>query len=235
MTVTVVSAILRTTGVQSSLPVEDTRLSMAPFMMSIPENKHKIVQLKHHRGDKCLVMCVLGFTFTYRTSHSCHTQVKYMKLLHQLGLWHRKLWRETGRETLPNYPWGSIYIRKEKPTYCMIMGLNQKAKQTLMNILNMPLTWLNYAGITQTWKMWESWVFSAESIYIKDCHCGVNGIVKNVLAAQSPINLLHTDTDTGICFKAIIIMQQLSHTLCVIRRKKSTLTITLKWEYFKDY
>lgn len=36
MTATVVSAMLSITGVQSSLPVEDTRLSMAPFMMSIP-------------------------------------------------------------------------------------------------------------------------------------------------------------------------------------------------------
>lgn len=39
MTARVVSAILSMTGVQSSLPVEDRRLSMAPFMMSIPEDK----------------------------------------------------------------------------------------------------------------------------------------------------------------------------------------------------
>lgn len=37
ITATVVSAILRMTGVQSSLPVEVTRLSMAPFITSIPE------------------------------------------------------------------------------------------------------------------------------------------------------------------------------------------------------
>lgn len=41
MTATVVSAILSLTGVQSSLPVEDTRLSMAPLMMSIPEDGEK--------------------------------------------------------------------------------------------------------------------------------------------------------------------------------------------------
>ncbi len=39
MTARVVSAILSMTGVQSSLPVEDKRLSMAPFMMSMPEDK----------------------------------------------------------------------------------------------------------------------------------------------------------------------------------------------------
>lgn len=39
MTASVVSAILSMTGVQSSLPVEDIRVSMAPFMMSIPEDK----------------------------------------------------------------------------------------------------------------------------------------------------------------------------------------------------
>lgn len=39
MTARVVSAILNMTGVQSSLPVEDSRLSMAPFITSIPEDK----------------------------------------------------------------------------------------------------------------------------------------------------------------------------------------------------
>lgn len=39
MTARVVSAMLRMTGVQSSFPVEDSRLSIAPFMMSIPEDR----------------------------------------------------------------------------------------------------------------------------------------------------------------------------------------------------
>lgn len=44
MTARVVSAILSMTGVQSSLPVEDRRVSMAPFMMSIPADKsHEIL------------------------------------------------------------------------------------------------------------------------------------------------------------------------------------------------
>lgn len=39
MTAIVVSAILKVTGVQSSLPVEDRRFSKAPFMTSIPEEE----------------------------------------------------------------------------------------------------------------------------------------------------------------------------------------------------
>lgn len=39
MTARVVSAMLRMTGVQSSFPAEDRRLSIAPLMTSIPEDR----------------------------------------------------------------------------------------------------------------------------------------------------------------------------------------------------
>lgn len=44
-----VSAMLSITGVQSSLPVEDSRLSMAPLMMSIPGERMHTGE--HERGD----------------------------------------------------------------------------------------------------------------------------------------------------------------------------------------
>lgn len=99
MTANVVSAMLSITGVQSSLPVEDTRLSMAPFMMSIPGDitQESLSSL----GSKNLQHEVFQwvFEFTYRSRHRRHPQIVHMKLLHQLGLWHGKLCREKHKNT----------------------------------------------------------------------------------------------------------------------------------------
>lgn len=39
-----------------------------------------------------------GIGFTYWTRHRSHTEVQHMKLLHQLCLWHRKLWRQNEKQ-----------------------------------------------------------------------------------------------------------------------------------------
>lgn len=99
MTASVVSAILSMTGVQSSLPVEDRRLSMAPFMMSIPEDKIEQRDREWHNSlqDVWCVLMHVGvstFRFTYGARDRRHTQIQHMKLLHQLSLWHGKLCRQ---------------------------------------------------------------------------------------------------------------------------------------------
>lgn len=62
MTARVVSAILSMTGVQSSLPVEDTRLSMAPLMMSIPGDKTQETVNRGIHGCRMSCQVCMGFT-----------------------------------------------------------------------------------------------------------------------------------------------------------------------------
>lgn len=149
MTANVVSAMLSITGVQSSLPVEDTRLSMAPFMMSIPGDitQESLSSL----GSKNLQHEVFQwvFEFTYRSRHRRHPQIVHMKLLHQLGLWHGKLCREKHKNTNFNIrththtqiaPKRFNHVTTSKANFQKssphtIIGLKCRNKQTLLNIL----------------------------------------------------------------------------------------------------
>lgn len=98
--VTVASATLRATGVQSSLLEEPIRLSIAPFSMSMPgaedvKNKVKFkshlkldyqhqVQLQHHHHPRTWCLFV---RLTYWSGHRQHPKVEHLKLLNQLCLW----------------------------------------------------------------------------------------------------------------------------------------------------
>lgn len=91
--VTVASATLRATGVQSSLLEELIKLSMAPFSTSMPEADVKERNRKQMaininisvdpRKSNCWSLCV---SLTYWSDHRQHPKVEDLKLLNQLCL-----------------------------------------------------------------------------------------------------------------------------------------------------
>lgn len=96
-TAKVVSAILRMTGVQSSFPVDDKRLSMAPFIMSIPRDR---AQRMLGSSQRKLLWNESWYesSCTYWPRHGCHTQIEHVKLLHQFCFWHGELYRDRERK-----------------------------------------------------------------------------------------------------------------------------------------
>lgn len=80
MTAKVVSAILNMTGVQSSLPVEDRRVSTAPLMMSIPEDEtQERLRVRQSVMDfitGCVVTCVWVYLWG-------ETQMSYPDTAHE--------------------------------------------------------------------------------------------------------------------------------------------------------
>lgn len=108
--VTVASATLRATGVQSSLLEEPIKLSIAPFSMSMPEermlktNKYKNQYVEVRLSTLCISLqfawvLYLCIRLTYWSGHWQHPKVEHLKLLNQLCLWCGELCWGEARQT----------------------------------------------------------------------------------------------------------------------------------------
>lgn len=104
MTARVVSAILSITGVQSSLPVEETRLSMAPLMMSIPGDKTQESLNKESEWRNSLQRKKRKVCF-YRWAE---TRTSYQDTAHETSAPTRSLaWGTLSTESTDNKHWNT--------------------------------------------------------------------------------------------------------------------------------
>ncbi len=211
MTASVVSAMLSMTGVQSSLPVEDMRVSMAPFMMSIPEDKRESEQLGCVTGvitgrRMCCDVC-MGFSISpglpmgrdtdviprYSTWNFCTNSVFGMGNSAERKHTHIKTHTHTqiARRDFDHTTTSNAQFQKRSPH--MIIGLNLKSKQTLVNILilkgavDMIRAWKTYSHTSiQDYRVFcmntQLCLFTQWPVGRKDCHTQWMRMIKDVVS-----------------------------------------------------